>query len=298
MSRFTPAAGVGIVFVLFASSAAAQDMPLSQILIEGEGWELVAEGFKFTEGPAADAEGNVFFTDVPNDNIHKIDLSGRLSVFVEQSHKTNGLMFGPGGLLYGCQNGMKRIVAYDKAGQPTTIAEEVACNDIVVTRAGGVYFTDPENKQVWYVDPQRKKRVVDSGIERPNGLILWPDQKTLVVADTAGPHLWAFRIEPDGGLTHKERYYPAATPQGRQASGADGMTVDRAGRLYVATYLGLQVFDTQGRLSGIIARPQEKFLSNAAFGGPMLDTLYVTCSDKVYRRKVKATGVRYTDGGP
>ena len=108
-----------------ASLATAQDMPLSQVLIDGEGWQLLSEGHGFTEGPAADKEGKVFFTDIPNNRIHKIALDGKVSVFAENTAKTNGLMFGPDGRLYGCRNGERKIVAYDSAGQPHTIASEL-----------------------------------------------------------------------------------------------------------------------------------------------------------------------------
>lgn len=283
-----------IVFLLLLCPfAIAQDMPLSQVLIDNQGWELVAEGYKFTEGPAVDAEGNVFFTDVPDDKIYKINTKGNVSVFLSNTQRTNGLMFGPDGRLYGCRNGMREITAFDSKANATTIADEVPSNDIVVNSQGGIYFTDPANSKVWYIDPQGKKQLVDTGIERPNGIILWPDQATLVVADTLGANLWAFRVEPDGRLAHKQPYYTMRLTRGVSGSGADGMTVDRDGRLYVATHAGLQVFDTQGRLSGIIAKPQNKFLSNVVFGGEKLDTLYVTCTDKVYRRKTKVTGVRF-----
>lgn len=274
-------------------AAQAQDMPLSDVLMEGHDWELVAEGFEFTEGPAVDGRGNLFFTDVRGNRIYRLDAEGTLRVFVENSDATNGLMFGPDGRLYGCQNGKKRIVAFDAKGNATTIAEGVACNDLVVTRDGHIYFTDPENKRVWHVAPDGAKRVVDTGIERPNGVILWRDQGTLVVADTWGPHLWAFRIEAEGSLAYKQPFYTMRMVAGRRGSGADGMTVDAQGRLYVATYAGLQVFDTTGRLSGVILKPQDRFLSNVTFGGPELHWLYVTCSDKVYRRKTKARGTLY-----
>jgi sugar lactone lactonase YvrE len=168
---------------------------------------------------------------------------------------------------------------------------------LVVSGAGAVYFTDPKNKQVWHVDPKGNKRVVDQGIEFPNGITLWPDQQTLVVADMRGPTLFTFRVEKDGSLSFKQGFYPAQLVRGQTGSGADGMKVDSQGRLYVATHAGLQMFDTQGRLSGVIARPQERFLSNVVFGGPKLDTLYVTCTDKVYRRKTKVSGVRYSATG-
>ncbi len=285
-----------LVLSLPGAVSRAQDMPLTQVLIDGEGWELVAEGFRFTEGPAVDAAGNLFFTDAPNNRIHKYDTtSDKLSVFVENSERTGGLMFGPRGRLYGCQAGKQRIVAFDPTGKVEVIAEGVLSNDLVVTGGGAVYFTDPANNQVWYLDPSGKKRVVDKGINRPNGVILWPQQGTLVVADTLGPHLWTFRIEPSGDLSFKEPYYTMRTPVGSAASGADGMTVDNAGRLYVATYEGLQMFDPTGRLGGVMLKPQDKFLSNVVLAGPKLDTLYVTCSDRIYRRKTKVTGVRYFD---
>ncbi len=275
--------------------AHAQDMPLTQVLLDGEGWELVADGFKFTEGPAVDAQGNVYFTDIPNSRIHKIDVAtGKVSLFAENTGKANGLIFGPDGRLYACASGDEKIVAYDSAGQKSTIAEGLTSNDLVIRRDGSMYVTDPENKQVWYISPKGEKRGVDSGLNFPNGVILWPDQGTLVVAEMRSPHLWAFRIEDDGSLSAKERYYTVQLPPGDSTeSGADGMTVDSAGRLYVTTKVGLQMFDPTGRLGGNILKPQNKWLANVVLGGPKFDTFYVTCSDKVYKRKTKVTGVLY-----
>lgn len=293
MLRSCLALGLVVAIAGAAAEACAQDMPLSQVLLEGEGWELAASGFKFTEGPAVDADGTLYFTDVPNNRIHKLGADGKVSVFVEHSFATNGLMFGPDGRLYGCQNGKQRIVAYDASGKATTVAEGVESNDLAVTSTGGVYFTDPANRRVWYVSPDGKKRVVDEGIARPNGVILWPDEGTLVVADTLTPYLWAFRVEADGGLKFKEAYYMLQMLPGRADSGADGMTVDVVGRLYVCTHAGLQVFDPTGRLCGAILKPQPAFLSNVVLAGPKRDTLYVTSTDKLYRRKTQTSGVRF-----
>ncbi|HEX4129282.1 MAG TPA: SMP-30/gluconolactonase/LRE family protein [Pirellulales bacterium] len=281
----------------FVSAAAeAQELKLAEILIPGQPWEKVAEGFKFTEGPAVDALGNVYFTDIPNNRIHKFDIaSAKASVFVENSGASNGLMFGPDGRLYACQNGNQKIVAYDSSGTPATIADGVNSNDLVVTRAGAVYFTDPKNSRVWHVDPKGNKKIVDEGIERPNGIILWPDQRTLVVADSAGKHLWAFVIADDGSLKDKQPFYTLALAPGQLASRADGMTIDSDGRVYSTSLLGLQIFDTQGRLMGVIAKPQPGSLSNVVFAGPKLDTLYATAGDKLFRRKVTIHGIRYTD---
>jgi sugar lactone lactonase YvrE len=283
-----------ITVVSVSPTALAQDMPLSQVLAPDEEWELVADGLGFAEGPSVDKSGRLFFSDVRGSKIYKVDLDGKVSVFVENSRGTNGMMFGPDDRLYGCQMRGRRIVAYDPDGTEHTIAADVSPNDLVVTREGGVYFTDPRSHEVWFVPPKGKARVVDKGIERPNGIILWPGQGTLVVADTYSPHLWAFRIEADGSLSNKQPYYTMRITRGKNlASGADGMTVDSAGRLYVATYAGLQMFDTQGRISGVIAKPHEPRLSNVVFAGKDLNFLYVTAGDKVFRRTTRVRGVRF-----
>ena len=133
--------------------------------------------------------------------------------------------------------------------------------------------------------------MVDTGITRPNGVRLSPDQSLLCVADTRGQFVYSFQIQVDGGLADKQRYDYLHLAAGATQSGADGMTVDTQGRLYVATEMGLQVCDQAGRVNGIILKPQDRWLANVVFGGPNFDTLFVTCSDKVYKRKTKATGV-------
>ncbi len=290
---------LALVGFCLASAAVAQDMPLSQVLIDGEGWQLVSEGHQFTEGPACDQNGNVYFVDIPKSQIFKINASdGKVALWAESVDKISGLMFGSDGRLYGAQGGSKQIVAIEinadgSPGRQTPLVKDVESNDLVVSRKNEVYWTDFGGKQVWFADAAGNKRVVDTGIERPNGVILWPDQQTLVVADNAGPNLWTFRIEADGSLTNKAPYYTMRMVEGKRDSGGDGMTVDRAGRLYVCSHAGLQVYDPTGRMSGVILKPQDKFLANVCFGGPKFDTLYVTCSDKVYKRLTKAEGVRY-----
>lgn len=111
-------------------------------------WELVSQGHRFTEGPAIDREGSVFFTDIPNNRIHKIAPDGKVSVFKEDTGGANGLMFGPDGKLYACQNGRKRIVAFDKDGSETVIAEDVNSNDLAINSKGEIYFSEPPTKRV------------------------------------------------------------------------------------------------------------------------------------------------------
>jgi gluconolactonase len=167
----------------------------------------------------------------------------------------------------------------------------------VETKAGGVYVID-DQKRIAYlprkVAEERKKVVADNFIA-PSALVLWPDQSTLVVADADDKHLWAFRIEPDGQLTGREPYYPLRLPRlpaGQKQSGARSMTFDTAGRLYVATTLGVQIFDPTGRLSGVLPMPNREPATAVAFGSPGSDILAVACGDKTYIRQLKATGIK------
>ncbi|RLS29207.1 MAG: hypothetical protein DWH78_14960 [Planctomycetota bacterium] len=135
-----------------------------------------------------------------------------------------------------------------------------------------------------------EKKLVDSGIEFPNGLITSPDQTLLTVANTRGRFCHSFQIQPDGTLTAKQEYGWLHVTD-RLQTGADGMAVDDQGRMYVTTSLGIQVFDQLGRVNFIISRPKAAWLSNVAFGGPDRDLMYVTCGDSVYSRRLNAKGV-------
>lgn len=262
----------------------------TDIVIPGEGWKLVSERHRFTEGPAVNARGEVFFTDIPEGKIHRVDLEGRVSVFVENSPGVNGLMFSDDGFLVACQNGTKRIVRYDASGKEEVILENAPSNDLVVLPEGG-YYTDPANHRIWHVNAEGKRQVVDEGLGFPNGLIPSTDQTFLWVSDTRDRFVYSYKIEPDGKLSHRQKYGWLHRGDADRDAGADGMTVDTEGRLYVTTRLGIQVLDQLGRVHLILDRPQDAWVSNVVFGGPELDHLYVTCGDRVYRRKLKARGV-------
>jgi gluconolactonase len=263
----------------------------SNILLSGESWQLVSEGHKFTEGPAVDDLGRVYFTDIPNSTIHMVMPDGSVKVFAKDTGNANGLMFGPDGYLYACANGSRQIVRYSSAGDREVVVNKTESNDCLLLPVGG-YYTDPTNKKVWHVDQDGANRVVDRGIEFPNGLVASTDQTLLYVSDTRGRWIYSYQIQPDGSLEHKQKFGHLHLPDDNGQSGADGMTVDTQGRLYVTTKLGVQVLDQLGRVHIILSKPQNSWLSNVVFGGPKLDTLYVTCGDKVYKRKLNAKGLR------
>src|SRR5262249_2311986 len=153
--------------------------PLKEILLPGEDWKQVADGYKFTEGAAVNARGEVFFNDVPSSKTYRIGLDGKVSQFIADSKKGDGQAFGPDGRLYAVAGGGDQIVAYDPDGKATVIAEGFRGNDLVVRNDGGIYVTHPgwngtDPSKVWYISPKGDKRVVDTGLKFSNGITLSP----------------------------------------------------------------------------------------------------------------------------
>jgi sugar lactone lactonase YvrE/acetyl esterase/lipase/enterochelin esterase-like enzyme len=267
---------------------------LRDILIPGEDWKLVAKGYGFTEGPAVNSKGEVFFNDVPASKTYKIGLDGAVSLFLADTKRGDGQRFGPDGRLYAVAGAANQILAYDGDQRGVAIAEGFRGNDLVVRHDGGIYVTHPgwngtDPSKVWYISPKGEKRVVDTGLKFSNGITLSPDQSLLYVADSRTHWVYSYQIQPDGSLAHKQRYFHLHVPDNADDSGADGLRVDRDGRLYVATRLGLQVCDQAGRVTCIIPTPNGK-ISNLCFGGENYDTLFATCGDRVFKRKVKIKG--------
>lgn len=267
---------------------------LQEILVPGETWKLVAEGYSFTEGAAVNAQGEVFFNDVGKGKTYKVNPEGKAMVWLEDSKRGDGQNFGPDGRLYAASGAENAILAWTPEGKSTRVAGGWRGNDLVVTAKGGIYVTEPgwdgrSPSKIHYISPSGDDKVVDTGLKFSNGLCLSPDQSLLYVADSRSHWVYSYQIQPDGSLAHKQRYYHLHVPDNADDSGADGMRVDRDGRLYVATRLGIQVCDQAGRVHCIIPTPNGK-ISNLTFGGPQMDTIYATCGDKVYSRKVKVKG--------
>ena len=262
----------------------------TDILIPGEDWELLGEGYTYTEGPAVNARGEVFFSDIPDSRIYRIGLDGKITLFADDTERANGLMFAADGKLYACQSGAERIVRFTEDGKTETVLEDVTSNDIVMLPSGG-YFSDPQNNRVWHFTLDGTKKVVADEIDFPNGLHTSIDHAFLLVNDSHGRFNYSFQVQPGGNLIHRQRYGHLHRGDQDKDCWADGMTIDSQGRSYVATRIGLQVLDQLGRVHLIITKPQAAKLSNIVFGGPRLDTIYATSTDKVYRRKLNARGV-------
>ena len=271
--------------------------------------QRIHTGFAFTEGPAADSEGNLYFTDIPNNRIHKLDAKGKLSVFAEPSGHCNGLM-AVGDRLLACEmDGRLKQFSLSDAKQ-TTLADKYnnvrfnAPNDLVIDHSGGIYFTDPRYRapEPW---PQGKEavyyRATDGKVTRliedrtaPNGVILSPDEKTLYVIPSMEKQMWAYPVEAPGKIGKGQVFCELKQPDAQSNGGGDGLTIDTKGNLYITTALGLQVFDANGKALGIISIPEHP--ANVAFGGPNHSTLYVTARTSLYAVETEATGHVFAGG--
>jgi sugar lactone lactonase YvrE len=279
------------------------DDALVKILPPDSGWELVMDGLGMTDAACSDADGNFYFSDLGQAKLYKVGSDGKASVWFEGNPKISGMRFGPDGRLYGASQGSvngprnesKTIVAIEPDSKTVTvIATDVTPNDLVVSVAGWIYFTDTGAGQVMMCPARTKSlprpRVAAGGINKPNGIGLSPDGKFLLVSEYGGTNVWSFMVNPDGTLWAGERYMELRTPVGRTDSGGDGMAVDLEGRSFITSYVGIQMFDATGRLGGVIAKPSEKSCVSVTFAGPDRSWLYACAGDKVFRRKTLTKG--------
>jgi len=257
--------------------------------------QTLADGFQFTEGPAADAQGNIYFTDIPNNRIHQWSVGGTLTNFLEGSGGANGLFFDKGGNLIACAGGTGKLVSIDPQGAVTVLADRYqgkpfnSPNDLWIHPDGGIYFTDPrygsrdnlpqDGEHVYYLSADRKRliRVIDDMV-RPNGVIGSPDGKRLYVADHGSNQTYVYTIAPDGMLSGKTLFAP---------QGSDGMTLDEYGNVYL-TGRAVSVYDKNGTLIKTLDVPEQP--ANLCFGGNDKKTLFITARTSLYCLKMQVKG--------
>ncbi len=258
---------------------------------------MLSRGFEFTEGPAADAAGDIYFTDIPNNRIHKWSLDGTLTTFREDSNEANGLYFDKAGNLLVCEgkDDAGRLVSIAPDGTLTVVADGYegqpfnSLNDLWIDPKGGVYLTDPrygnrdnlpqDGEHVYYLTPDRANviRVIDDMV-RPNGLIGTPDGKMLYVTDNGAGQTFSYTINDDGTLADKKLFAP---------EGSDGMTIDNRGNIYLTNDV-VVVYSKAGEKIQEIRIPEPP--SNVTFGGTDDKTLFVTARTSLYSVAMKVTG--------
>jgi gluconolactonase len=271
------------------------------VIAPGARLEQLAGGFDFTEGPTCDADGNLFFSDQPNDRILRWSGEGELSTFLQPAGRANGMYFDPGGHLIACADEKNALWSIAPDGKVSVIVGEYGGrllngpNDVWVRSDGAMYFTDPFYKRSWWTHdtmPQDGEHVyflsadrrllvrVADDLQKPNGIIGTPDGKTLYVADIGARKTYRYDIAPDGGLAGKTL---------AAEHGSDGMTLDNEGNLYL-TGDGVVVFDKAGRQIDQIQVPDEQWTANVSFGGKDRHTLFITASTGLYGVRMRVRG--------
>ena len=276
----------------------SQNQTLASILVAGQDWELVGEGYRFTEGPAANQAGEVYYQDIRNGKTYKAGTDGKVNVVNQDSQNASGTEFDRDGNRYELTKSTVSIVRYDAQQKKHDVAADIAGNDITLTYSGNAYVTVPDGREkpstIFLIRPDGSKTVVDKGLLYANGVALSPDQTILYVAESASHWIWSYQIRPDGMLSHKQKFGWLHVRDTDENAGADGLTCDRDGRIYVATRSGIQILDQTGRVNAILPTPNG-FASNIAFGGKDFDTMYVTANDKVFKRKLNVHGASNWD---
>ncbi|HTE34756.1 MAG TPA: SMP-30/gluconolactonase/LRE family protein [Chryseolinea sp.] len=291
---------VAVPFGGFSQSQVASKA--SPVVADGATLVKAGTDYLFTEGPAVDSQGNVFFTDQPNDRILKWSPGGTISVFMQGAGRSNGLFVDKAGNLLSCADMNNELWLIDKNKKVTVLVKDFegkklnGPNDLWIDSKGGVYFTDPfykrdywtrtqkeiEKENVYYLSPDHKKlSIAATDFVRPNGIVGSGDGKRLFVADINDSKTYAFTIAADGSLTDRKVFAPM---------GSDGMTIDSHDNLYL-TGKGITVFDRDGKQIDQIP-VDEPWTANVCFGGKDLTTLFITASKSVYTLKMKVKGVR------
>ena len=273
----------------------------AQGLLADTGVHLLSRQFSFTEGASVDKEGNVFFTDQPNNRIWEYDVRGQLTVFMDSAGRSNGMYFDPYGRLVTCADEQDQLWSIGRNKKVRVLLREVdgrrlnGPNDLWIDVRGDIYFTDPyyqrpywtrtkgemDGERVYYLAAgAREAKVAAAGLVKPNGIVGTPDGRYLYVADIGGGKTFRYRIARDGSLSDRQLFV---------TQGSDGMTLDALGDVYL-TGDGVTIYDSTGRKIEHIAVP-EPWTANLCFGGRDKKTLFITASQGLYMIRMRVRGV-------
>lgn len=288
--------------LLLASGSFAQIEDKTSIVAKGAKVEKTGDGYNFTEGPAVAKNGDVYFTDQPNDHIHKWSAKdGKVSLFMENTSRSNGTYFDKNGMLISCADLENELLAIGPDGKTEVLVTDYqgkklnGPNDLWIAPNGTMYITDPLYKRPWWkrspemqqdgehvyllsADRKTFTRVADD-FTKPNGIIGTPDGKKLYVADIGAGKTYSFDILSDGSLANKQLFAEL---------GSDGMTIDAKGNIYL-TGKGVTVFNPKGEQIAQIPI-EERWTANVVFGGKDRKTLFITAMGSVYTLKMKVKG--------
>lgn len=278
----------------------AQEKLEHPLIAEGAQLQWVDSSSAFTEGPAADADGNVYFTDQPNDRILKWSTDGKVSEWMTSTKRANGLYFDHDGNLLACADEKNELIKISPDKEITVLLKDFegqrmnGPNDVWPDKKGGLYFTDPfykrdywshsekeiEQERVYYMAPDGSVEIVADDLVQPNGIIGTKNGKHLFVADIRDRKTYKYTINKDGSLSEKTLFVEM---------GSDGMTLDSKGNLYL-TGRGVTVFDKEGEKLFNIPIPQG-WTANVTFGGADRKTLFITAMSSLYTLDMNVKGI-------
>lgn len=294
---------IASLLILFFVSCVSQS---NSIIRKDAELVQISNEYSFTEGPASDKNGNVYFTDQPNDKIIKWNAANNsLNIFKKPAGRANGLYFDNEGYLLAAADDKNELWRINLNGEVDTLITGFqdkklnGPNDLWVDNKGGIYFTDPyyqrtywqhtkpeiKEKRVYYISPD-KKNVTIAAIDfvQPNGIIGTPDGKTLYIADIGDKKTYSFTISENGLLTKRKLF---------TEMGSDGMTIDNKGNVYL-TGDGVTVFNASGKKIKHIP-VEEEWTANVTFGGKNQNILFITAKGSVYTLQMNVHGVRYAN---
>ena len=285
------------LLLLSVASALTLSASAAELIAPGAEVQQVSSGFTFTEGPAADQTGNVYFTDIPNNRIHIWTTDGALKVFHDDTRGANGLFFDADWQLFAAEGRGGRIIRMNSDGNPTVVIDQFngkpfnSPNDLWIDAHGGIYFTDPRygdesnipqaGYHVYYVPAgSNEARVIITDLVKPNGIIGTRDGGTLYVADHLGNQTFAYTISGPGQVGNKELF---------ASQGSDGLALDEHGNLYLTGGSNITVYNPAGELLETIAIPLPP--ANMTFGGPNRDVLYITARTALFSLQMAVRGM-------
>lgn len=293
--RYYPVLLLILLFTLTGLDTSAQ-------LFNQDSLKLISRQFSFTEGPAVDKKGDIYFTDQPNNKIWKYSTEGLLSLFKDSAGRANGLYFNRRGQLLACADEKNEIWSISSGGKVTVLLSDVdgkklnGPNDLWADKKGGIYFTDPyyprdywtrkkpeiEGQKVYYLPPGKGKKpiIVADDVAKPNGIVGSADGRYLYVADIERNKTYRYTIEPNGKLSGQKLVIH---------QGSDGMTLDNQGNIYL-TGKGVFIYSSEGILIGHI-EVKEPWTANVCFGGKGRTDLFITASTAIYRLPMRTKGV-------
>ncbi|QMW01277.1 SMP-30/gluconolactonase/LRE family protein [Spirosoma foliorum] len=300
-------AGLVLTVILTISSSlqaqqnAGKGLDSISVVAQGATLRKVSDQFTFTEGPAVNKKGDIYFTDQPNDKIWLYDTDGKLSLYMDKAGRSNGLYFDKKGNLISCADEKDELWSISPDKKITVLLTNLqgqrmnGPNDLWIDPKGGIYFTDPyyqrdywerkkpdiDGQKVYYLPKGKQEAVlVDGDLKQPNGIVGTPDGKFLYVADIRDSKTYKYQINADGTLSNRQLFIP---------QGSDGMTLDSKGNLYISGR-GVTVYSPAGVKLGNIPIPS-RWVGNVCFGGKDRKTLFITASESVYTLPMQVKGV-------